>query len=69
MCISKCLLPCVFPPTAMDTRAGESSCKIHHENLVKLLEAKLTADLAPQWFLPLKPVCTPVISEPALVFA
>lgn len=59
----------MFPPPAMDTRGGESSCKTHHENLVKLLGVKLTEDLAPQWFLPLKPVYTPVISEPALVFA
>lgn len=53
-----CSLPLPWTP------GGESSCKIHHENLVKLLEVKLTEDLAPQWFLPLKPVHTPVISEP-----
>ena len=43
----KMLLPLRVPSHCHGHRGGESSCKIHHENLVKLLVVKLTEDLAP----------------------
>ena len=65
----KMLLLLHVPSHCHGHRGGESSCKIHHENLVKLLVVKLTEDLAPQWFSTLKLVHAPVIREPGLFFA